>query len=95
MGSHGSRGESQECLNHLACKQSVEYVLLFDCASYYYQKQIFEVREMSSCPGRFEALLCSSIFNEAVFSLGEKTCMLVNGKCSSWYNEVGDFVVSL
>ena len=44
----------------------------------------------------FDTFNHSSIFNKAVFGLGEKqgTCtfMLVNNECtcSSWYNKVGD-----
>ena len=39
----------------------------------------------------FEALIHGSIFDKAVFCLGEKQGMLVNDECSSWYNKVGDF----
>ena len=33
----------------------------------------------------------SSIFNNAVFCLGEKQAMLINDECSSWYNRVCQF----
>ena len=45
-------------------------------------------------PEAFKAFNHSSIFNKAVFCLGEIQGMLVNDKCSSWYNRVGDFVMS-
>ena len=41
----------------------------------------------------FEAFLHSSIFDKAVFCLGEKQGMLVYYECSSWYNRVGDFLL--
>ena len=34
------------------------------------------------------------VFNKIVFCLGEKQCMLVNDECSSWYNRVGNFLLS-
>ena len=34
-------------------------------------------------------------FGKAVFDLGEKQGMLVNNECSSWYNRVGDFLMSV
>ena len=37
----------------------------------------------------------SSIFNKAVFCLGEKQGMLVNNECSSWCNRAGDFKMSV
>ena len=42
-------------------------------------------------PEAFEAFDHSSIFDKAVFCLGEKQDMLVKDECSSWYNRVGDF----
>ena len=39
----------------------------------------------------FEAFIHGSIFDKAVFCLGEKQGMLVNDECTSWYNKVGDF----
>ena len=43
----------------------------------------------------FEAFLRGSIFNKTAFCSGEKQGMLVNDECSSWYNKVGDFLVSV
>ena len=43
----------------------------------------------------FEAFIHGSIFDKAVFCLGEKQGMLVNDECSSWYNKVGDFLMSV
>ena len=42
-------------------------------------------------PEAFEAFNHRSIFDKAVFCLGEKQGTLVNDECSSWYNKVGDF----
>ena len=42
-------------------------------------------------PEEFEAFIHGSIFNKAVFCLGEKQGKLVNNECSSWYNKVGYF----
>ena len=41
----------------------------------------------------FEAFNYSSIFDKAVFCLGEKQGTLINDECtcSPWYNRVGDF----
>ena len=44
-------------------------------------------------PDALETFLHSSIFDKAVFCLGEKLGMLVNDECSSWYNRVGDFLL--
>ena len=76
-------------------KESVEHVLL-ECASYdsqrqffvYYTKQILTLNA-------FEAFNYSSIFDKMVFCLGEKQGMLINNECSSWYNRVGDFLMSV
>ena len=46
-------------------------------------------------PEAFEAFKHSSIFDKAVFCLGEKQGMLINDECSSWYNRVGDFLMSV
>ena len=43
----------------------------------------------------FEAFIHGSIFDKAVFCLGEKQGMLVNDECSSWYNKVGDVLMSV
>ena len=43
----------------------------------------------------FETFTHGSIFDKAVFCLGEKQGMLVNDECSSWYNKVGDFLMSV
>ena len=42
----------------------------------------------------FEAFVHSSIFDKAVFYLGKKQGMLVNNECGSWYNKVGNFLLS-
>ena len=46
-------------------------------------------------PEAFEAINQSSIFDKAGFCLGEKQGMLVNNEYSSWYNGVGDFLMSV
>ena len=46
-------------------------------------------------PDAFETFLCGSIFDKTAFCLGEKQGMLVNDECSSWYNRVGNFLVSI
>ena len=43
----------------------------------------------------FEAFTHGTIFDKAVFCWGEKQSMLVNDECSSWYNKVGDFLMSV
>ena len=43
----------------------------------------------------FEAFIHGSIFDKAVFCLGEKQGILVNDERSSWYNKVGDFLMSV
>ena len=43
----------------------------------------------------FEAFNYSSVFDKAVFCLGEKQGLLINDECSSWYNRVGDFLMSV
>ena len=46
-------------------------------------------------PDDFEAFLSSSILNKTVFCLGEWQGILVNDECSSWYNKVGNFLLSV
>ena len=43
----------------------------------------------------FEAFLHGSVFDKTTFSLEEKQGKLVNAECSSWYNRVGDSLVSV
>ena len=43
----------------------------------------------------FKAFNNSSIFDKAVFCLGEKQGMLINDECSPCYNRVGDFLISV
>ena len=45
----------------------------------------------------FKAFNYSSTFGKAVLCLGEKqgTCMLINDECSSRYNRVGNFFMSV
>ena len=46
-------------------------------------------------PGYCQASFHGSIFDNIAFCLGEKQSMLVNKECSSWYNRVADFWVSV
>ena len=46
-------------------------------------------------PDAFETFRCGSIFDKTAFCLGEKEVMLVNDECSSCYNRVGDFLISV
>ena len=46
-------------------------------------------------PDAFETFLHGSILDKTAFCLGEKQGMLVNDEYSSWYNRVGDFLVSI
>ena len=81
---------SQECPNCGACKESVEHVLL-ECASYDSQRQNFsDYMKQVLTSEAFKAVIHGSIFDKAVFCLGEKQGMLVNDECSSWY-KVGGF----
>ena len=41
----------------------------------------------------FEDFMCCSTLDKTVFCLGEKQG--VNDDCSSWYNRVGDFLMSI
>ena len=52
-----------------------------------YLKQVF--------PDEFEAFLRSSIFDKAVFCLGEEQGMLLNDEYSSWYNRVVNLLLSV
>ena len=84
MGRHTKRDGSQECPNCGASKESVEHVL-FECASYDSQRQIFwDYMKQVLTSEAFEAFIHGSIFDKAVFCLGEKQGMLVNDECSSW-----------
>ena len=95
LGRHAKRGGSQECPNCGACKESVEHVL-FECASYDSQRQNFlDYMKQVLTSEAFEAFIHGSIFDKAVFCLGEKQGMLVNDECSSWYNKVKDFLMSV
>ena len=40
-------------------------------------------------------ILCGSIFDKTVLCLGKKQGILINNECSSWYNRVGNFFVSV
>ena len=95
LGRHAKEGGSQECPNCGACKESVEHVL-FECASYDSQRQnFFDYMKQILNPETFEAFNHSSIFDKSVFCLGEKQGTLINDECSSWYNRVGDFLMSV
>ena len=92
---HAKRGESQEYLNCGVCKESVEHVL-FECASYDSQRQNFlDYMKHILTLEAFEAFNHSSIFDKAVFCLDEKQGMLINDECSSWYDSVGDILMSV
>ena len=86
---------SQECPNCGAGKESVEHVL-FECDPYDSQRRnFFDYLKQVLTPKAFEAFTQSSIFDKTIFCLGEKQGVLVNDDCSSWYNKVGDFVMSV
>ena len=46
-------------------------------------------------PNALETFCHGSIFNKAVFCFGKKQFMSVNNEYSSWYSEVGDFIMSV
>ena len=46
-------------------------------------------------PDAFKDFIHSSIFDKAVFCLGEKQAMLVNNECSSRYSMVGNSLMSV
>ena len=82
MGRHSNRGGLQECPNCGACKESVEHVL-FECSSYDSQRQtFFDYLKQVLLPADFEALFRDSVFDKAVFCLGDKQDMLVKDECS-------------
>ena len=91
LGRHANGGGPRECPNCGACKESVEHAL-FECASYDSQGLIFwdYLKEVFPLDA-FEAFLHGSIFDKTEFCLGEKQGMLVNDKCSPWYDRVGNF----
>ena len=82
LGRYTKRGGSQEFVEHV----------LFECASYNSQRQIFfnYFRHVLALD-TLEAIHHGSISDKAVFFLGQKQGMLVNDECSSRYNRVGDF----
>ena len=43
----------------------------------------------------FEAFNYSSVFDNIMLCLGEKQGMMINDECSSWYNRVGNFLISV
>ena len=95
LGRHTKGGGSQECPNCWACKESVEHVL-FECTSYDSQRQNFlDYMKQVLTPEAFEAFMHGSIFDKTVFCLGEKQGMLVDDECNSWYNKVGNFLMSV
>ena len=95
LGRHVGRGGSQECPNCGALKESVEHVL-FECVSYDSQRQnFFEYLKQVLSSETFGAFFGSSIFDKALFCLGEMKGLLVNDECSSWYSRVGDFLMSV
>ena len=95
LGRHAKKGRSQECPNCGAGKESVEHVL-FECASYDSQRQIFlDYLRQVLTPVAFETFCNGSIFDKAIFCLGVKQGMVINDECRSWYNRVGDFLMSV
>ena len=86
-------GGYQECPKCGACKESVEHVLL-ECASYDTQREnFFDYKKQILTLEALKSFYYSSIFNKAVFCLGEKYDMLINDECSSWYDRVGNFLI--
>ena len=53
-----------------------------------YLKQVF-------LPDAFEDFMRRSVLDKTVFCSGEKQGMIANNDCSSWYNSVGDFLMSV
>ena len=95
LGRHDKGGESKECPNCRACKESVEDVP-FECASYDSQGLDFlNCLKAVLSPDAFEIFLHGSIFDKPAFCFGEKDHMLVNVECSSRYNRVGDFCINM
>ena len=90
-GRHASGDRSQECCNCGAGKESVEHVL-FECASYNAQRQFLDCSKQVLLLDAFEDFMRDSIF---AFCLGKKQGMIVNNDCSSWYNGVSDFLMSV
>ena len=85
LGQHVGRDGSQECPNYVAIKESVEHVLV-EYASYDSQRQQnFAYLKQVLSP---DAFLHSSIFDKALFCLGERKGLLVNDECSSWYSRM-------
>ena len=76
-------------------KETFEHVL-FECVSYNSQRQhFFDYIKQILTPVAFKTFIHNSVFDKAVFCLGEKQGMLVNDECSSWYNKVGDSLMSV
>ena len=71
-------------------------MFFFECVSYDSQRQNFlDYMEQTLTLGAFKAFNHSRIFNKFVFCLGEEQGMLINDECSSWYNRVGNFLMSV
>ena len=89
-------GWVQECPNCGACNESVEDIL-FQCVACdsYIMMKIFDYLSQVLTLDAFEDFHHGSIFNKAVFCLGENQAMLVNNECSLWYNRLGDFTTSV
>ena len=47
----------------------------------------------SSSPDAFDVFLRRSIFDKALFCLGERKSLLVNDECSSWYSRIEEFLM--
>ena len=91
LGRHAKGGGAQECPTCGVCKESVVHVL-FECVTYDSQRQNFlDYMKQVLTPEAFKPFNHSSIFDKAVFCLGEKQGMMINDECRSWYNRVGDF----
>ena len=95
LGRHTKGDGSQEFPNCEACRESVEPVL-FECASFDCKKQnCFDYMKQIFTPEAFEDFDYSSIFDKTAFCLGENQGMLINNECSSLYNKVGEFLMSV
>ena len=71
LGRHANKGGSQVCPNCVALEESVEHNL-FDCVSYDSQRQKFLEFLKQVLPLKdFDAFLRSSVFDKALFCLGE------------------------
>ena len=86
-------GGSQECSNCGAYK----YIVVCSarsfcvCIIWFPATNFLDYTKQVLTPEAFAAFNHSSIFDKAVFYLGEKQGMLVNNEFPSWYNRVENF----